>query len=743
MTKSNRATSAVRAVANSQGKSATPQERKATIIRALETHSKADRATAAYDTLMSTEPGFVRNINLDNEQAIAKMMMGKLRQHKIAWTKDFANRSSTPQKEANKEAAAELDPSDWDVAVTEHPGDDCSISLSTPQALPTWLKRGTLASQQAVVVLGEYECIGAEQLMLPLLWTAPGEEKPTKVFRLCTLVQLGSDSTVVCKTKVSKIDMQTIEAKCSFVQMKIFSAHSNEHFSKLFEIQFANKDILRAPKAAVQSKVTTRRSHDKQDALGKLNASLAEQFGSLLRTLVHDIELQSPIQKLVRHENDKGQRTLCCTFAVDKHTIDTILYPHSGKQGITFQHAYGTNGDSHKVDSDRFELMWASDTNLKLPDIMEILAKYNTHMGCICDMRRGNVGVRIPIGSAEADEIRRLVTGSTLNHAANKFRISNIPPAIGTKMQIRSILANAEFTWLECEVQHVQYDAKRRKCFAIVKALNDPPSFNIDVGDEVMQIEQLGAKAKQPSLEKVMLKTPIYKAEARLEAKDISVEDLSDMGDEDMFGDLASVKQRAPKANAKPFVTYQAPQGSQSSSSAAQQWATAIKPLQTPGTTAVRTTPAQPPTQGPVQQPRATFAANSGNDPRFAAMQAQIDELKGGVNTVNDKVEHLNVQFGQSQTQQTHMAFSLGNMENLLQGIAEKLQLTGTQPAQLQPPQQLPPQQLPPPQLPAQAPLFIDLEQTDAQRKEQRTHFASPTGANAAAASAGAMVEEH
>ena len=125
---SNRATSAVRAAANAQGHSATPQERKATIIKALEIHSKADRATAAYDTLMSTEPGFVRNINLDNDQAIAKTMMGKLRQHRIPWTKEFANKSNTTHnathKDTNKEAAAELDPSDWDVAVLEHPGEE-------------------------------------------------------------------------------------------------------------------------------------------------------------------------------------------------------------------------------------------------------------------------------------------------------------------------------------------------------------------------------------------------------------------------------------------------------------------------------------------------------------------------------------------------------------------------------------------------------------------------------------------
>lgn len=692
--KGNRALSAHRTRVQEQGNHATPKDRKHQIIASLEQHAGSDRANYVYDKLMADHTGFVKQLDLHNAAELAKAITKKCREIHLPWTKAFAEKKKD-DKQDNGCATAQLEPCDWNTVITDQPSDSDSVSLVTEDTLTHWLNKEFLAKRSAIITLGTFSCSGSahsyEHIKVPLLWKEQGAPKATKIFREATLFQLGTDP-VVCKTLATKVDVSTATQLTAFVQMKIFEHHSDGTFKSLFDQQH-----VPAAMAAPQAKqaVSTKRTYNKNEAKQKLDAALKAALEDILSSLVQDLQLRSPLTKLQRHVNPLGHRMLGATFAADKATIEETLLPHSGTQAITFQYAFATGDDV------KHELLWCQDATLRMPQVREMITKFH-HAGCIVDMKRGAVGVRIPHDAGDVSQLRLVITGSNMNGSATKYRIDNVPPHLGTKHQLQSILQMPVIgqPWEDMQVQFVQYNRTTKACFAIIKAQTDPPLWNLDLGDQVAQIAKVEAKASTPKAEQVMLTTP---AQAPPEPTPAPVvisiydddeteidEDSEEMVDAKPVPKQTVQAQRLPTTSAEVTIaTFQAPI---SGNTTAKSWAAAIKPLcavapkgtkdhNASGTSQQATASAQPRTTAPFA-PTVSTVKNEATD-RMDDLQDQINQLKSGVTAVETQVGGLSQQVAKTNEQQTAMAGSMMNMEQLLQGIA--LQLQGNQPVAVPP----------------------------------------------------------
>ena len=52
----------------------------------MEKFASSDRAAAAYDSLMASDPGYLRSMDLGNPAETARTVTAKLRPLKIPWT---------------------------------------------------------------------------------------------------------------------------------------------------------------------------------------------------------------------------------------------------------------------------------------------------------------------------------------------------------------------------------------------------------------------------------------------------------------------------------------------------------------------------------------------------------------------------------------------------------------------------------------------------------------------------------
>lgn len=676
---------------DTSGARSTPFVRKQLVTEALQKFSGADRAVAAYDMLMAKDPGYLRALDLSSPTDVAKDVCKKLRVLHIPWTKAFFAKQQKELEEdvplAELDAVAELDQADWDVPVTPQPTEEDSVSLVTIESLATWLRRETFAARSAIIVIGQYQCNLAEHIQVPLLWTKPGSTQAIKTFKQCTIVQLGTDSKVECRCQAQKVNIAGISNSCSFVTMKIFENHTNGSFSELFQSQFEDLSIFRQKGPAVSAKFATKRSTVKNDKATLLNRQLAENLTSILGTLVQEIELLSPVKQLQRFSSEKGGRSLGCSVAVDQETIAHTLYPFSGSQGITFQKTFAASDNGRHAEDDALTVLWAKDTSLTLPQVLAKVQNYNCHAGCICDMRRGIVGLRVPLEVPELAALRKLITGSEVVLGNLRYRLSNVPPTIGTKSQIQQILQTVH--WAGAETQFVQYDAKAKACFAVVRAEAEPPTWNIDIGDTVIQICLMDEDKKKQAT-KVMLKCSPT-ALAPLAPVDIPAGKDADFGSTAADDEMLEVDAKSkpikilPLPTKETVVSFQAPDVPKHSSVTAKQWASAIRPLTEPAT-ACRPV-ATPISKAPsCNLPLGPSSSASGDDPRFALLQSQIDQLKGGMSTVENNVVDLTTKVTEGQQQQQGMATSINNMEHLLAGIAAQLSGQGAPRQQPLPP---------------------------------------------------------
>jgi len=531
------------------------QQSKMHLVNVLES-AGSDMATTAVNQLLEVAASTVASWDMDDLSAVKKQLMSLLRKYDISWTKKHLAQKgkksesapSAPKPKAKREQAAPIigiSADDYSVKNTVV-GEVPFISLEDESSLQQWLAKPESGISQAVVFLGEVQHERAVHFMGPLLWRARGQTITSKVWRKCSIIQLGGDGVepVQLVTAPSTVATSPNEGQ-HYITIRIHGDHST-HFDQLLTRQMAKGKVTGRHNGSGSKVSGAGRQVEKTADELKMDQELRGAFEEILQKLIPTTVALTPVHRVLRYPTASGKGTLTGVVSLPIDAVEEILEPHSGVWGMTFRTNYPES--DQRSDKNRFHVIWAagSKRKLQMPEIFELCKGVPGFCGCILDRDRNIVGVRIRKSTVDKSEICRLLDSADLSNTSYKYRVSDIPLHWATKSQVQSILQGTDgsFQWPGVVVLWVGFDKSTSHHFSEVRAPADPPAWDLSVENEV--VLHISKRDQQPAESKIKVTIGALEPPARPASS--AAEPVAES--DDLFGDVEpSVESVKPKVN--------------------------------------------------------------------------------------------------------------------------------------------------------------------------------------------------
>ena len=414
--------------------------------------------------------------------------------------KQKGNRDADPSSRAERMF---LDASDWSVPAAQTPGVG-SISLVLPSDLDGVLPDVPFGQSTAILVPGKIDRSDAVYQSFPIM-TKEAKARPVKKYIPSTLIQLSAPEVdhVKCLTLAAKIDLAP--ARCiNWMAVKI---HDCERFKDLMQKQFADGVRVVGLHDKSQSAPAKRLYKPKSQVEIALDDDARTFFRELMHSIAPDVSILSPLQHLQRLNNQRGERVLSICLAVSNADA-TFLYQRSGLDHVTFQRqAYG---DTLFVpDADLYNSCWIKGDK-SLHEVALDAMRFPSAAGCIRDMRRGTIMIRLLKDHSDSQNARSHFTGDSRPPPTVRYRLDSVPACLASKEQLQSFLSGPDLLW-ECEVIYITYDSRVRSTFALAKAHDDPPKSILGFNGNVMTITKNDDKKSSIRQHQVCIDPPLAK----------------------------------------------------------------------------------------------------------------------------------------------------------------------------------------------------------------------------------------
>jgi len=454
----------------------------------------ADLGRSAVDQLNAVAGPSLAAIDLRNPEKARGELLSMLRDYDISYTaKHLAEKKRKESSESSKPSKQKkelpptisLDEKDWTAPLFDEDLDCSFVALEPTDSLQGWLSKDRSEHPQLVIFLAHITHPRVLIRPAPFLWKTPQQEKPSRVWKTCSWLQLGDESAgeVALLTEPTVVTEEVQQAHP--FQIRINGAHAPT-FQDLIAKQFSDARVAGRHNGQTQGRPGKSKTAAEQAA----DASLKKVFEQLLNKLVPSANLLSPIHRLIRLPTSTGTGNLQCTVSLDAETADK-LYTFSGPAGVTGHYGYPDSDPNSEKHFYRTILV-PKHISLTLDSAYQKFKGFPGFKGCMYDSKRNQVGIRVLKQGDFHAAISRALGVIVVDENADNYRVYPVPLHFSTKSQLQTCL---DEVWQGAAVVYLAFDKQAKHTFASVSATTASPDLCLP-GGHILTVEKIEKQAK-------------------------------------------------------------------------------------------------------------------------------------------------------------------------------------------------------------------------------------------------------